>query len=88
MDERIVEYQIKKIIKNLLIHSNNDILLADNIMSYIKNTCKICFKLNIVLQTKYVSVAQSGYIYKQKQDICKTCYKSNKNHFITWYNAM
>ena len=36
MDKATIEkYQIKKIIRQLLINSNNDVLLADYIMSYV-----------------------------------------------------
>jgi len=43
MDKATIEkYQIKKIIRQLLINSNNDVLLADYIMSYVGEKIYCC----------------------------------------------
>ena len=54
MGEAIVKYQIKKIIRRLLINSNNDVLLADYIMSYMSGKCQVCFQFHTILKSKYI----------------------------------
>ena len=75
MGEAIVKYQIKKIIRRLLINSNNDVLLDDYIMSYMSGKCQVCFQFHTILKSKY--------IFRQKKNVCMTCYKLNHSHFVT-----
>jgi len=69
--------EIKKIIKQLLINSNNDVLLANYIMSFIDKKCKICLKFYIL---------SSQYIFAQKLNICTTCYKFSQRYYHVLYS--
>ena len=75
MTEAVIEkYQIKRIIRRMLINSNNDVLIADDIISYMGGKCQICYKFRIILKTKH--------IFKEKQNICTSCYTSKQDHFL------
>jgi len=74
MEEVLIKYQFKKIIKKLLIDSQNDILLTNEILSYVFGKCQLC--------QKFVAILKCRIIFLKNKNVCTACYDRNFRYYL------